>query len=189
MARVESSRYLRTTLSPYVANNYSYGYMYAPLTKTDENGASVEMTEEEIAAINKTFEVYKQKVVTGYQTLEAVASEYALEAGLTEPLYIADVSDLKYQYYPANFLDKLTTMKEGDSEIFESDSNLVLLQKYKIDDAFETAYSVGSDRLTMLLDLKSDEFTDYVYEKSADIASEVTLNKGGINSISVGSLN
>lgn len=172
----------------FVANNYSYGYMYASLVTADENGAATEMTAEQKTALTETFEGYKQKIATGYQTLSDAASEYALEAGLAQPQYVSDVSDLKYQYYPSNFLDHLTTMKAGDSEIFESDSNLVLLQKYNIEDAFETSYATGSERLTMLLNLKSDEFTDYVYEKSADIVPEITVNNGGINSIKVSSL-
>lgn len=173
----------------YVANNYSYGYMHAALTKTgDDSSSTVDLTDEEKAALTKTFDGYKQKVVTGYETLEDAAGEYALEAGLDESPYNAEVSDLKYQYYPTSFLDNLKEMSAGECRVFESDGQLVLLQKFDINDAFETAYATASDRLTMMLNYKSEEFTNYIFDQVAEGKDNITINDKAINSIKLSSL-
>jgi hypothetical protein len=172
----------------YENNNYSYAYMYASLTKTDESSNTVDLSDDEKSNLNTLFSQYQQKVQSGYMTVEEAASEYAMVANLSESPYTEDVTDLKYAYYPEHFTENLEEMTIGEVRIFETDGQLILLQKNNVDDAFETDYSTGSKRLQMLLDLKNTEFTQYVDDHCSEIKDSITLNQAAIDSIKISSI-
>ena len=65
---------------------------------------------------------------------------------------------------------------------------LVLLEKYSIAEAFETAYADSSEKLSMMLDIKSDEFTDYIFDKALEKKSDITINSTAVDSIKLSTL-
>ena len=69
-------------LEEYYCGAYtSYEYFSAPLTTTDEDGESVDLTDEEKADLKETFEGYVKKINAGDLTMSEAADEYAEESG------------------------------------------------------------------------------------------------------------
>ena len=79
-------------------------------------------------------------------------------------------------------------MDNNTLKLFEADGKLVLLQKNDINTAFDTAYASSSDRLSMMLDLKSDEFNSYILEQAAAEKSDIEINEAAIKSCKLKSL-
>ncbi len=171
----------------YVEGKYSYSYMYVSLTKV-ENDEIVDLTQEEIDDIISQFEYYETQVQTGYTTLENAAAEFAFANELSETPFVSDVTDLKYEYYPINFVEALEELDKGETKIFESEGQMVLLLKHDIDADAEIMYSDARERLNISLEMKSDEFRELALELSKDYLDNVTINQAAIDASNLSSL-
>lgn len=173
----------------FVKDKYSFQYMYGSLTTTDDDGNTTDISDEEKEALTADFESYKKKVETGYQTLEYCSQEYQIEINSDSAPYVSvDSTDFVGESYPNELVAAVKEMDNNTLKLFEADGKLVLLQKNDINTAFDTAYASSSDRLSMMLDLKSDEFNSYILEQAAAEKSDIEINEAAIKSCKLKSL-
>ncbi|MDO4458489.1 MAG: hypothetical protein Q4C42_00130 [Clostridia bacterium] len=163
----------------YVDGKYCFEYVIASLTTTtDEYGKSRDMTEEEIETRRKSFDAFKKKVDTGYQDIEMCAEEMKIETqSQTAPYtYVAATDFNSGDTFPTELVSGIPEMKEGETIIVEAAGQICLARKLSIEDSFVKAYDSSSDRLTMMLDLKSDEFNEYIENKAAEEGADIEMN-------------
>ena len=174
----------------YVDGKYSFEYIYASITTTtDDDGTSREMTDDEIEARRTSFEAFKKKVDSGYQTVEYCGDELTIDLQTSSAPYIyVAATDFSDGTYPSELITGIPELAENETFIFESAGQICLAKRLSIEDSFETAYATASDRLTMMLDLKSDEFNDYCNEKALEEAPELEMNDAVIKEYKLSSL-
>ena len=173
----------------YCDGKYSFQYITASLTTTDDDGNTVDITDVEKDTLTTSFESYKKKIETGYQTLEYSGQELQVELGLDSAPYTSvDATDFVEDIYPTEIMNAVKEMDDNTLQILEANGQLVLLQKNNIEDSFETAYSTASDRLSMMLDLKADEFNQYILEQAAADETDIEINDAAIKHYKVKSL-
>lgn len=173
----------------YCDGKYSFQYITASLTTTDDDGNTVDISDVEKDTLTTSFESYKKKIETGYQTLEYSGQELQVELGLDSAPYTSvDATDFVEDIYPTEIMNAVKEMDDNTLQILEADGQLVLLQKNNIEDSFETAYSTASDRLSMMLDLKADEFNQYILEQAAADETDIEINDAAIKHYKVKSL-
>ncbi len=169
----------------YINGKYSYAYTYVPLTATNEDGQIREVTEDEEQEIVEMLERYKTQIETGYTSVDVVSQEIAMLKEYTEPLYVADITDLKYEYYPTNFVETLDKMEKGEVEVFESEGNMMLLQKFNIEADAEMMYQTAHVRLGVMIELKGEEFEELAFDLAKESADSIELNQAGIDSVKI----
>lgn len=173
----------------YCDGKYSFQYITASLTTTDDDGNTVDISDVEKDTLTTSFEGYKKKIETGYQTLEYSGQELQVELGLDSAPYTSvDATDFVEDIYPTEIMNAVKEMDDNTLQILESDGQLILLQKNNIEDSFETAYSTASDKLSMMLDLKGDEFNQYILEQAAADETDIEINDAAIKHYKVKSL-
>lgn len=173
----------------YCDGKYSFQYITASLTTTDDDGNTVDISDAEKDTLTTSFEGYKKKIETGYQTLEYSGQELQVELGLDSAPYTSvDATDFVEDIYPTEIMNAVKEMDDNTLQILESDGQLILLQKNNIEDSFETAYSTASDKLSMMLDLKGDEFNQYILEQAAADETDIEINDAAIKHYKVKSL-
>ena len=173
----------------YCDGKYSFQYITASLTTTDDDGNTVDISDVEKDTLTTSFEGYKKKIETGYQTLEYSGQELQVELGLDSAPYTSvDATDFVEDIYPTEIMNAVKEMDDNTLQILEADGQLILLQKNNIEDSFETAYSTASDKLSMMLDLKGDEFNQYILEQAAADETDIEINDAAIKHYKVKSL-
>lgn len=166
----------------YTDNYYSYEYFTAPLTVTGEDGTKTDMTDEEKAALTKKLEAYKKDILSGETTVMDAANSYALEISQdsTYQTGIRDADGLQSAYLPTEFIDTLTEMDEDGVEVFETTSYMVLLRRLPIEDSADEILADSTSRSNLMLEMKGDEFMDYVREAAQSVEG-VELNQKAVN--------
>lgn len=172
-------------LKKYYTENYShYESFSAPLTTTDEEGESVDLTSEEKTELRKTLEDYIKKINNGDMTISEAAEDYA-QASSTDSTYNAP-SPVINENLNSTVRNTLSTTKDNTAVFVETSSNYLVLYKLPIADSFEEAKGNESDMLTLLGRMKGEEFRDYVEDESKKVEG-VTFNTSAMNRISVSS--
>lgn len=167
-------------LKTYFTENYcNYEYFYAPLTKNDESGNSVAMTDEEKAMLKETLEDYVSQINSGKLTTTDAAQRYAAES-VSDSTYTANVSKktamiLSLQNAAAELGDNKAAFVDGTSYYY-------VLTKLPIADKFAEQTSDVTNKLTLMFDYKGTEFADYAKEQSAGVEG-ITVNDSAVNSI------
>lgn len=173
-----------TELLAHFTDTYmNYEYFTASLTKTAEDGTSEDMTDEEKAEVTTALERLKTRISDGELTVEEAAAEYA-ESIDAEPGYVQSVNNrdgMTSSYLPDAFITSLESMKEDDIQVFEASGVMVLLHRLPIDDAAEDKLGTEDSRLTLMLELKSEEYQDYVRDSAAAGVDGVELNQEAFN--------
>ncbi|MGN0478488.1 MAG: hypothetical protein ACI4GO_03555 [Hominenteromicrobium sp.] len=166
----------------YEQNYYSYEYFTAPLTTVSEDGSSVEMTDEEKAEVAGKLEKVKTDILSGKKTVTDAANDYALEIGEDSSYQtgIKDQAGMESAYLPSEFIDTLTAMSEDGVEIFEASGYMVLLHRLPIKDSEEEILADDDSRMNLIIEIKSEEFKDYVSEAAQGVEG-VELNDKAIS--------
>ena len=155
-------------IKSYFLDNYvHFEYFTASLTKTDEDGNSVAMTDEEKEEVKKKLDDSVEKINKGTLSVEDAASEFATE-------YLDSADNSTYQapsvLYNENLSDTFKTALEGLDEnkatLAETATGYYLIRKLPIAEKHEE-YTESESNLTELLTyMKGDEFSDYILEQS-----------------------
>ncbi len=173
-------------LKSYFVENYSYLESFsAPLTKTGDDDASTDLTDEEKEDLKKQLEDYAEKVNKGEITLSEAASDYASASG-TESTYREPAAS-QSSYLESTISNALNSAKDNEAFFSETTSNYFVIRKLPASDNFEEFLETESNLTSLLSGLKSEEFSDYVTEQ-ADAFTGVTVNDKAIRSVSVKSL-
>ncbi len=193
-------------MKEYYTDNYVYyEYFYAPLTTTDEEGSSVSLTDDEKDELKNTMTSYADKINDGVMTTEEAAEAFAEETAeeTTEETTEEESSDEESSssetasastYTAPNALLKenisteiaaaLEEVGEGESVFAETDSYYFVLHKLSIADAFEEVYADETQKEAVLINMKGDEFSDYVEEQAKSVEG-VELNEKAINKVKI----
>ena len=149
----------------------NYEYFTAPLTKTGEDGASEDMTDEEKAAVTEELEALQAQVESGELTVEEAAEDYAASID-SDSNYVQSVNsrdNMTASHLPEAFITSLESMREGAIQVFEASGYMVFLHRLPIADAVEEELSNEDNRLSLMIELRNEEFQDYVREAAASV--------------------
>ncbi|CCX36757.1 uncharacterized protein BN452_00776 [Clostridium sp. CAG:1013] len=174
-------------LEEYYCGAYiNYEYFSASLTTTNEDGESVELTDDEKADLKETFEGYVKKINAGELTMSEAADEYAEESG-TDSSLMSPVC-VKSDNMSTLVFDALNSVKEGEAAFVESTSGYLVVRKLSVKDYYDEYVANSEDQqFTLLTELKGEEYSDYVLEQAASVEG-VELNQAAMDSIKVSSL-
>ena len=165
----------------YCADKCVYEYIFANITETDATGKTTTMTADEIAEVKETLELYRKQVEMGACDMKAAASALGIALGIGgEPPYAAGVTNFMYENFTAEFVTNLKEMDNFEARVIESGDQLMLLYKHDINTAFEKTYEIPQDRLDLMLELKADEFTDWVLEQARAAKADIKVNEAAI---------
>lgn len=177
-------------LTEFFTDNYtSYSYFYIDLfettteTVTDEDGNETEesvdtaLPEEEIAAHEAAFENYVSSIAAGKSYADLIEdhmSAYALE---TDPS-VSNVEIMDNSTIGENLVEAINELEEGEAsyKIIGDDENTRLMYffyKAPIADEIENYIGDETQRLSILQEMKSDDYDDFI----KSIAKELTIEK------------
>lgn len=149
----------------------NYEYFTAPLTKTAEDGSTEDMSDEEKDDVSAELNALKTRVVDGELTTEEAAEEYAasIDAESTYTQSVNSRDGMTGSYLPEAFVASLESMQEGDTQVFEASGYMVFLHRLPIADAVEENLSNEDNRLSLMIELKNEEFQTYVRESAESV--------------------
>ena len=171
-------------IKSYFLENYvHYEYFTASLTKTDEDGNSVDMTDEEKAAAKERLDDYVERINKGTLLVEDAANEFAQE-------YLGSADNSTYQtpvvLYNENLSDTFKTafegLEEGKATLAETATGYYLIRKLPIAEKHEEYTENESSLKDLLSYMKGDEFSDYILAQSQNYTG-VEYNMSAINTV------
>lgn len=169
----------------YTDNYYSYEFFYAPLSKSNEDGTSTDLSDDEKAELKSTFEKYAEQVNNGKTTVNEAANDYA-EKSLTDSTYNSPMPAISTNIN-STILNALKTLDDNKATFVETSTNYYVLRKLPAADKFEELLSSDSDRLSLLSSMKGEDFDKYVLEKAAEV-QDVEVNEKALNSVNLSTL-
>lgn len=171
-------------------NYYSYEYFTVSLTKTDDDGNSVDMTDDEKKEAKSKLEGYIKKINAGDMTVSEAASEYAEEA-----LGSADNST----YYapsptPADSItdtlkNAIESAEDNTAVLAEGTTTYFVVRRLPIAEKFAETNEDETQRFNLISRMKGDEFSDYVAEEAEKSKPEgLVINEKALNSVKISSM-
>lgn len=175
--------------SHFTENYYNYEYFYASLTKTDDEGNSVDMTDEEKETAKAKLDEYVSSINTGATTMEAAATAYATDIlGNAEGSTYAAPSPTKKTNISTIIKTALDGADEDKAVLAESDAGYYVVRRLSIDDAFQDLLEDETQKFSLISDLKGEEFSDYVEEQGKNGVEGLEINERALKSYSVSKL-
>lgn len=174
-------------MKDYYCDSYvTYEYFYAPLTTTNDDGDSVDLTDEEKADLKSKFETYVDEINAGNTTVSDAADEYAESSGTTSS-YQGPVS-IKPDNLSSEISTALSSAKDNEAVFAETTSGYYVLRKLSVKEYYEANVVGNEDQITSLLsDMKGEEFNDYVLEQATSVEG-IEVNDKAINSVKLSKL-
>ena len=83
--------------------------------------------------------------------------------------------------------DALAEMDEGETSVVDGGSTLYLLHKLPMDEAFQGILEDEDETVSLIADIKGDEYADYVMEQGQNLEG-VELNQRAIDSVSLNAI-
>lgn len=151
-------------------------------TKTDEQGNSVNMNEEETNALRNQFKAMADSV-NGGEPIETVSSDYlASQSGLQQDSEDETLSAVVLQKgddaYPEGFFDQIAAMKNGEVKTVEIGQYIFLVKRI---DAFEQDSTYFSDsEIRCLTAMKSADLENIISAETSKY--EIEQKKGAMKS-------
>ncbi len=166
----------------FTENYYSYEYFYAPLTKTDDDGNSVNLSDEEKEEVKSRLEAYVTKVNAGETTLEEAASQYAEESSdsADSTTYQAPSPVLKENLTDESIKDALKNGEDDKAALVESSTNYYVVLKHNIADKFTETVEDETQKTSVIANMKGEEFAEYVTEQEVE---GLEFNETALNSV------
>lgn len=168
-------------LKQHYLDSYTYyQYFSIPLTKTDDEGNTVDMDEDEKLTEKQMLEDWAGEVTKGRISFDQAAENYKnshndAEPTMGEPTAVANdsMSDL--------FKDAIFPLKNDEAAVVDATSRLYLVQKLDINEDFE-ALMADEDRTGNLLrTMKAEEFLNYTMEQGKNL--NVEINQRAISAV------
>ena len=180
-------------------------YFTCAYTKYNESGSTDTMTDDEKAEAAKEYQQYVTRIQNGELTMEEAAEEY--QAARDEEAAAASSSssesssssssssddsasnlasetvNLESSHYPEEMTAKIQEMDENTVDFVDiPDSNMfVIIQKNPISEACDEMLSDAEQRLSVLSELKNDEYTADM-EEGANALDDITFNDSVLDS-------
>lgn len=179
-------------------------YFTCAYTQYTEDGQTETMSDEEKAEAAKEYQEYVTRIQDGELTIEEAAEEYqtardeeaaAASSSSSESSSSSSSSDdsasnlasetvnLESSYYPEEMTAKIQEMDENTVDFVDiPDSNMfVIIQKNPISEACDEMLSDAEQRLSVLSELKNDEYTADM-EEGANALDDITFNDSVLDS-------
>ena len=166
-------------LENYVTEHYTdFSYIYAPFYNSDFEV----LEDKEKEDLKEQLEGYVEKIQDGSMTMEKAAEAYEESSERSDTLEEI-TADLEGSGYPESMLEALEEMKAGEVrflDLSEDSSGYMILYKKDIAQSAKTWLEDDDNRLSILLELKGEEFQDMV-EQRREALSDVEYNMDAIN--------
>ena len=170
----------------FTENYYSYEYFFVSLTTTNDDGEKETLSADDQDALKKELQSYVDKINSGDMTLSEAAEEYAADHDADSTYY--KPSAAKSDNITSELVTALDSVSEGKAAVASTSNALYVIRKLSIDDAYTDEVEASDSRyISLLADMKGDEFNDYVMEQSVSV-SDVEINTAAINSVSLSSM-
>lgn len=167
-------------------NYYSYEYFYAPLTTTNEDGESETMSEEDQNALEEELQKYVDRINDEEVTVSEAADEYAADAETDSTYYKPTAT--KADNLTSELASALESVDEGETTIAQTSNALYVIRRLSIADAYTDEIEASEDQqLSLLSDMKGQEFYDYVMEQAAAVEG-IEINQSAINNVKISKL-
>lgn len=151
-------------IAQFTDNYYSYEYFTAPMALPDASGNPVAMTEDEKEAFREHMEDVKSEILSGDKTVADAAADYAAAYNQEKTSYVKEVnnpSGLAGSSLPTAFLESLAGLQENELTVLEVSNYMVILRRLPIKDSVNEMLEDASSRLTVLSEVKSEEYREY----------------------------
>ena len=171
---------------------YNYEYFTVPMVLPDAAGDLVDMTAEEIEALEDQLDEVKTKIEKGKLTVEEAAVEYGktFETESTEnedeeensSSYVTEINSeatFAYSYLPTSVQEALMEMEDGDVAVLEDSGYKIVFRRLPIEDRVDDVLENADNRLNLMVEMKQEEFQAYTKEEAADFEG-VELNEKAI---------
>lgn len=118
-----------------------FKYIEAPLTKTDDMGKTVSLTNSEKSAIKSTFDSMAKKLDASTKTIDELNEEYNASLGIIVtselPVTLMKEND---PLYPEGFFEKVMATSHGKAVVIEGESSIYLVLRQTIATNQEDAF-------------------------------------------------
>lgn len=173
-------------LKEYYVNGYTYYQSFSiPLTKTDEEGNSVDLTDEEKATEKQMLEDWVEQFNKGRLTYDEMVSNYAnshdgQEPTSNEPAAVSNdtLSDL--------FTSALSPLENGKAAVVDATSRYYVVVKLDVEEDFDALIADEERTATLLRTMRGEEFLEYTMEQGRSL--NVELNQKAIAAVRLSTL-
>lgn len=170
-------------LEYYSENYYSYQYLFAPVMTTDEDGQSVDISDEEKAELEEIFTEYLEAIQNNELSVEECANNYMELTNMEVAPYNNFSNNISTTSFPTGFAENLEIMENGEVIMFESDGILVVMMK---NDITETAANLDDNtKLYSIMEDKWFEYNSYVYAQATTTMADIEINEEAISTINL----
>ncbi len=167
-------------LKSYYLDNYTYyQYFSVELTKTDSEGGTVDMTEEEKKTGREILEDSVELINSGRQDFDKAVEKYRSMGGV-EPTVSEPVA-LETSSLSTLFADGLSNLENGEAAFLDAGSRYYVVQKLDVEEDFEALVKDEDRTNTLLRTIKGEEFSDYAAEQGRGL--NIELNQKAIGSV------
>ena len=172
----------------FTENYYSYDYFYVSLSTTDEDGNSVDMSDDEKASVKESLDAYAAQINAGRLTVEEAATEYAEVAlgGEENSTYYAPSPILK-DNASETIKTALEDAQEGEAVVADASTGYYLLRRKAIADTFDEIKDDEDQVESILGNMKAKDFQEYVIQQGAQ-EEGVEINAGALKTVSLSKL-
>ena len=168
----------------YQESYYPYEYFYVSLSTTDEDGNSVERTDEEKEELKSTLEDYAKQITDGDMTVEEASTEYGEETG--ENVSYSGTLSTAVESITDTLGTALAELDEESATVTEATSGYYVVYKRSYADGFADITADEDQTTSLIAAMKGDEFEAYVMEQGRSLGVE--LNQGAIDHVKLSSL-
>ena len=155
-----------------------------PLTTTNDDGESETLTSEEQADIQDQLQTYADSINDGEMTVSEAADDYASETSGESTYY--QPSPTKGENITSELATALEGADEGEAVVAETSNALYVIRKLSIADAYDEVEADEDQYISLLADMKGEEFNDYVLEQAQSVEG-VELNQSAMNTVKLSS--
>lgn len=151
--------------SNYVAFSAIVGY----LTKTDENGITKKLDNNEISDLKKEFTLMAQSISVGEDIVD-VSRDYSQRHDLNSPIPEITVFKKGGSFYPENFFKSVKKMDYNEPAVIYSDEYIFLV--VPVDMRTNEKLYFEKYKADCLMEMKSGDFTNYIADLSSNYKIE-----------------
>ena len=147
-------------------------------------GESETLTSEEQADIQDQLQTYVDSINDGEMTVSEAADDYASETSGESTYY--QPSPTKGENITSELATALEGADEGEAVVAETSNALYVIRKLSIADAYDEVEADEDQYISLLADMKGEEFNDYVLEQAQSVEG-VELNQSAMNTVKLSS--
>ncbi len=163
-------------LEKYFTDNYVYyKYFSTPLTKTDDEGNSTDLTDAEKEALKVKYENYAKIINDEKKTMDDVIAKYKEYEDTEEDPSMSSCDNINESFILGDKVkDKLKEMKDGEAAYVATDTEYYFVYKMPIKDNIDSLTDKNDTSLhsQVLHQYKGDDYTKYIEDQAKKLKYE-----------------